>query len=380
MKVVWGLLLTAAGVSGGEVRFTPQTIDEDIAVGYGLAIADVDGDGRSDILLCESRHIYWYRNPDWKRHLMSGTLTERDHVCLAAQDIDGDGRAEIAVGAGWNPGNTVDSGSVHYLLAPEDRTAKWNGVALHHEPTVHRMHWIRDESNRWRLAVLPLHGRGNRGGRGEGVRLLAYDVPDDPRGSWNTLLLDGDLHMTHNFDPVQWDDDPATELLVAAREGVFLVDPGRKRVVIGDDSGGGAGEVRRGSLGEGRPFVVSIEPMHGRSVVVYRPSAGAGPWRREVIDESLQDGHALACGDLLGLGRDQVVAGWRAMRGGPVGISLYLPDASGSKWTRRPIDEGTMACEDLRLADLDGDGRLDIVAAGRRTSNVIVYWNRESSP
>jgi hypothetical protein len=34
-----------------------------------------------------------------------------------------------------------------------------------------------------------------------------------------------------------------------------------------------------------------------------------------------------------------------------------------------------MACEDLKLADLDADGRLDIVAAGRATNNLIVYWN-----
>jgi hypothetical protein len=38
-----------------------------------------------------------------------------------------------------------------------------------------------------------------------------------------------------------------------------------------------------------------------------------------------------------------------------------------------------MACEDLALADLDGDGRLDIVAAGRATRNVVVWFN-ENQP
>ena len=39
------------------------------------------------------------------------------------------------------------------------------------------------------------------------------------------------------------------------------------------------------------------------------------------------------------------------------------------------IDDNTMACEDLTLADLNGDGKLDIVAAGRATRNVKVYFN-----
>ncbi|MEK7678021.1 MAG: VCBS repeat-containing protein [Verrucomicrobiota bacterium] len=33
------------------------------------------------------------------------------------------------------------------------------------------------------------------------------------------------------------------------------------------------------------------------------------------------------------------------------------------------------ACEDLALADLNGDGRLDIIAAGRATKNLKVYFN-----
>ena len=35
-----------------------------------------------------------------------------------------------------------------------------------------------------------------------------------------------------------------------------------------------------------------------------------------------------------------------------------------------------MACEDLTLADLDGDGKLDIVASGRATHNLKVYFNQ----
>ena len=39
------------------------------------------------------------------------------------------------------------------------------------------------------------------------------------------------------------------------------------------------------------------------------------------------------------------------------------------------LDDRDMACEDLACADLNGDGRIDIVAAGRATGNVRIYWN-----
>ncbi len=364
--------------------FRAQDIDTDIKIGYGLAIADVDGDGRSDILLADKNQIVWYHNPSWEKHVIAENLTERDHVCIAAQDIDGDGKAEVAVGAGWNPGNTLNSGSVHYLVAPADRTQKWTPVALHHEPTVHRMHWVKNWRGNWELLVLPLHGRGNKGGEGAGVKLLAYTVPSNPEDPWSTRVINEDLHVTHNFDPGQWDEDQAAELLIGGKEGVFVsnwVDGAIQLRKIGDDQGGGAGEVRKGSLGKAGSFVASIEPIHGKSVAIYRPKGGAenGVWNRQVIDESLVDGHAVACGDLAGIGRDQVVVGWRAMLGNaPVGIKIFTPNESGEKWDVSVVDHNTMACEDLKLADLNGDGRLDIIAAGRKTQNVKIYWNEGS--
>ncbi len=361
-------------------KFRPQEIDAAIQIGYGLAIADINGDAKIDIVLADKNQIVWYQNPSWRKHVVAENLTERDHVCVAAQDINGDGKAEIAVGAGWNPGDTNHSGSVHYLIPPEDRTQRWTPIALHHEPTVHRMHWVQNERNQWELAVLPIHGRGNRGGKGAGVKLLAYHVPENPRDSWETRVINDELHVTHNFDPGQWDNDAAAELLIASREGVFISDGinGAKGLkIIGNDQGGGAGEVRKGSLGEDKPYIISIEPMHGNSVVVYTPKVGEkGMWHRRVIDDSLRDGHAIVCGDFADIGRDQAAVGWRAMRSGaPVGIKLFTPDKSGMQWKVSIVDHNTMACEDLKAADLNGDDRLDLIAAGRKTRNVKIYWN-----
>jgi hypothetical protein len=44
------------------------------------------------------------------------------------------------------------------------------------------------------------------------------------------------------------------------------------------------------------------------------------------------------------------------------------------------IDDGGMATEDLAVADLNGDKRPDIVASGRATHNVKIYWNETGKP
>jgi hypothetical protein len=51
-------------------------------------------------------------------------------------------------------------------------------------------------------------------------------------------------------------------------------------------------------------------------------------------------------------------------------------DDKGEKWERHLLDEGGVAVEDLACADLDGDGRIDIVAVGRASHNARIYWNK----
>lgn len=370
-------------------RFRVVDIDRQVEIGYGLAIADVDGDKKPDILLADKNLIVWYQNPNWTKHIIAEKLTQLDHVCIAAADLDGDGKAEVAAGAGWNPGDTVNSGSVHYLIPGNDRTKKWEPVQLPHEPTVHRMRWVKGANGKYHLLVVPLHGRGNKNGQGVGVKILAYKFPSDPKEEWMIRVIDQSMHLTHNFDVVQWDDQPGDEALIGGKEGVFLLqhngeEIGRRPLVgnkPGETNFAGVGEVRLGKLPGGRRFLATVEPMHGNRVVTYaepEDKSASALWIRTVIDETIVDGHAVACGDLTKRGYDQVVVGWRAMNKPEtkVGIRLYIPeDKEGRKWETHVVDDNTMACEDLSLADLNGDGKLDIIAAGRATKNLKVYFN-----
>jgi hypothetical protein len=104
MKITCIPALLCFSFATSAIEFKHQTIDDKVGIGYGLAIADVNGDKKPDILLADADKIVWYENPGWKKHVIADKLTERDHVCIAARDINGDGKAEIAVGEPWGYG------------------------------------------------------------------------------------------------------------------------------------------------------------------------------------------------------------------------------------------------------------------------------------
>ena len=61
---------------------------------------------------------------------------------------------------------------------------------------------------------------------------------------------------------------------------------------------------------------------------------------------------------------------------GRVGVRIYrAAGPGGQRWDRHLLDDGGMACEDLTAADLNGDRRPDLIASGRATHNLRVYWN-----
>lgn len=369
---------------GQKPFFKAQVIDKKVGIGYGLAVGDVDGDGFQDILMADNTTIVWYQNPGnktspWHKHIMAHQLTPKDNVCIAARDIDGDGKVEVAIGAQWAPNETknpAESGAVFYLYpSSEDRTQPWKATRLHHEVTVHRMHWVKTTDNAYQLAVLPLHGLNNVNSEGTPVKMIVFDVPTNRQSAWPYQLVDTRMHATHNFQPMEVP-NRLTGLAVGGKQGVQLFLQGADGWAPSGNwfvSGHSVGEVRNGTLSKTEKFTATIEPMHGTMLVVNTKDT------RTIISDNLKQGHGLVCADFLGQGRDQIAVGWREKNAkGQMGVRFFVgQDTNGTQWQEYSIDDSVeMACEDLVAADLDQDGKLDLIASGRASKNVVIYWNQ----
>jgi hypothetical protein len=386
------LISAAASAQERLPRFREQVVDPNVGVGYAVTVADINGDGKTDIVAVTENpdQVVWYENPSWKRRTVVAGQP-RLPVCVQALDVDGDGKVELLLGADWQPSNTRAGGTVWLLRRPPNLDEPWTPIKLDEEPTMHRMRLIDlHGTGRKELVCAPLHGREAKGPEwwaGKGAALYVLRRPADPFAeAWRRELITDELHIVHNVWPVDWDKDGGEELLVSAYEGVFLfkrAKDGRwskQQLGEGDSEKKGAGEIKAGRLAGGKRFLATVEPWHGHQAVVYTPPGKAGQlWKRQALVENHKGGHAVWAADLTGTGVDSLVVGFR---GAPEGkaedavVYVFHPlDRAGEKWEKKVLDDKGLGCEDVICADLNGDRRPDIIGVGRSTKNVKIYWN-----
>jgi len=364
--------------------FEETVLDPEIGkVCYAVTLADVNGDGRMDAVAVSESQVVWYENPSWQKRIIISNQTTLDNVCIAPHDIDGDGKIDFALGAGWMGKNT---GTIQWLGRGESLEQPWHVYAIGAEPTLHRMRWGDVlGTGTPQLTISPLNAT-----QGKGVRLIAFEIPKNPRTDrWPETVMNHELNRVHNHWHVQRGEGPVSTL-VASREGPFFLKKAGDEFQLEQIGHGaeaselnlrGAGEIKSGELKNKQLYVTTVEPMHGTMLAVYLFHKGIGPgksqgWVRVVIDEGFRRGHALWTADMNGDGIDEIIFGHSDTPKVP-GVNVYTATSEdGWTWSKQVVDAGGMATEDLVVGDLNGDGRPDILAGGRATHNVKIYWNR----
>jgi hypothetical protein len=380
------------------VAFTAHEIGTGLRGGYQVVIADLNKDGKPDIIALASGmpELVWYQNPGWERHVIVGGATGLINV--AATDLDGDGIPELALAQGFTTNAKTSTGIVSILTHGADVTAPWTAKEIDRMPTAHRLRWVdADGSGRKWLVNAPLIGPDAVAPDYKApMSLVFYRPPDFKRET----IVDTFTGLVHGIEPVAWPGVKGQAVLSAGFMGIHLhrFADGKwstTNLTKGDPQEwpkSGTSDVALGKLGAQR-IIGTIEPWHGNEVVVYTEGgrlraegasaspaearvmdgrAEAGSWTRKMIDDGITDGHTIVALDVDNDGRDELVVG---QRGGARSLMLYAASKDGGTWTKRAIDEGGMAGAGCAAADLNGDKRVDIVCIGTATANVKWYEN-----
>jgi hypothetical protein len=346
------------------------------------AVVDVDNDGRLDILACE----YWYEAPSWTRHriadipLASGYI---DNFSDLPVDVDGDGFVDIvqiryfARRLVWlrNPGQVkepwveteIDAIGPTEFAFLVDLTNDGQARELLPQFTTptNPLVWYEIRDGNWVRHVVSErsygHGIGAGDVNGDGRTDIVtpqgwFEAPADPRaGTWT-------------FHEALWN---------RARIG-----RGATAVEFGPPAAPGTRPAEFGFMHvmdvnqDGRADVVTTMG-HDYGVLWFEQGSDGG-WTPQLIDSSWALAHASAAADLDGDGRLDLISGKRAQARGPGGSEFeplvlyrYTPqkavEAAPIDWTRHTINEGGEVGGGLqiRVADMDGDGDMDIVASGK---------------
>lgn len=372
----------APPAAGSGVEFAAHTIGTELRGGYQVVVADLNKDGKPDVIGLASGipEFVWYENPGqapgspWPRHVIASGVSQL--INTAANDLDGDGIPELALAQGFTTSPKTSTGIVSIVTHGPDVTAPWTVKEIDRVPTAHRLRWVNaDGSGKRMLAMAPLIGADATAPDYKApVSIYFYRAPDWKR----EVVTDTFTGLIHGIEPVAWEGVKGQALLSAGFMGMYLHRFANGKwspteLTKGDPDPwpkSGSSDVALGRLGA-QKFIAAIEPWHGNQVAIYKPSKDG--WARQMIDDTITDGHAIVVVDIDNDGRDEVVVG---QRGGERSLVMYVPSANGDTWTRRVLGEkGGMAGAGCAAADLNGDKRADVVCIGSATANLVWYEN-----
>ncbi len=388
-------VLTASACSGDPgFRFEAETIASDIEGAYLTKIADLNDDGRPDVILLSVRssEVLWFENPTWTRHVLAADITpasvgaavdEQDDAHFDGARRDG---VKIVLLTGFHRDDYAQN--IGALVFSDGASPV---TVFAHEPAAHRAAFADIDGDGAReLVVAPIAGPGDDAPIASLVAtpLVLYRPPQPARH----VITDALKGTVHGLSIIDWDGDGRDDILTAGFGGVWLhqsigktggkasgdlskLEWRSEQLTKGrrddDPRQRGAGDIKTGMRADGTRFLATIESVHGGDVAVYEISP-QGVWRRQVIDQDYRLAHGFAVADFNGDGGDEIIVGESRGAGG---VFLYSSSGGGKDWRRITIDKDGMAAGGCEAADMTGDGRVDLVCAGFPTRNAKLYVN-----
>jgi hypothetical protein len=354
------LLLTLPLLAAAPAAFVEHTIAGDLKGGYQVVAADLNHDGRPDLIALASgmSELVWYENPGWQRHVLAAGQSRMINCAVVGN--------EIVLASEFSMQAKDSAGVVSVLRPGRDPREPWTVTEIDRLPTSHRLRTA-DIDGSGKLVVInaALTGAGATAPDSRDQTPLVYYVP----GEWKRRVISTENSgVVHGIFVTDWDGSGRDGILSASFTGIHLFRYTkdarwtRTEVAKGDPAPwpkSGSSDIAVGHLGAGHlaktRFLAAIEPWHGNQVAVY--TQRGAQWEREVIDSSLNDGHTIQAADLNGDGVDEIIAGFR---GQPRSVYLYSFDAAAKRWTRGDLDNGGMGAAACTVVDLNKDGRPDI--------------------
>ena len=369
----WALTLPFLAAGAPRAKFTEHTIATDLRRGYQVVVADLNRDGKPDLIALASGmpELVWFENPNWERHVIVGG--RREMINCAVLDTDGDRIPEIVLASEFSNQAKNSIGIVSLLRHNGDPRQPWSIREIDRLTTSHRLRVAKIDNGPPVVVNAPLTGaRAGAPDYRDQAPLVFYRA-----GEWKRhTISEENSGVVHGISVLDWDRDGRDDVLTASFNGLHLFRADKhgrwSRTELGKGDPGdwpksGSSDLAVGMQGRER-FIAAIEPWHGEHVAIYRMRSDK--WRRVVIDDTLVDGHTILAADLNRDGRDEVIAGFRGQ-----GRSVYVYYGDDNGWQRETLDGGGMAAAACAAADLNADRRVDVVCIGQGSANLKWYEN-----
>jgi hypothetical protein len=390
--LAWLVCATTLLAEEPSANWARHTIDDSARGADGVRLADANGDGHLDIATGweEAGLVRLYLNPGtakakqpWPQVTVGKVKSPEDAVLV---DLDGDGGMDIV---SCCEGNTR---SVFVHWGPADKTKQLDPAAWQTEaiPAL--------AGKQMAMYCLPLQIDGKHGidlaigGKGSGAQIGWLEAPARPRDladwRWHPLYTAG-WTMTIAANDLDGDGDP--DLLASDRKGktagcLWLENPGPK---------GDLATWNTHRIGPTGPDVMFLDhadldgdklldvlvPTASKRLFFHRRAAHRQNWETQELPfpSSLGRGKGVRVCDVDLNGKMDLVVSSENYEGtnGLVWMSrdgVSPTDAWRVQRIAGPAGPKGMKMDDVQLADLDGDGDLDVLTTEERTGFGVCWF------